>query len=57
MWLEEICFMGDDVNDIPALQIAGLAAAPADARPAIRGMCSFVAVARGATAPRGNSLT
>lgn len=45
--LDEICFMGDDVNDLPALEIAGLAAAPADAQPAIRKICSFVTVARG----------
>jgi 3-deoxy-D-manno-octulosonate 8-phosphate phosphatase (KDO 8-P phosphatase) len=29
--LNEICFMGDDVNDIPAMEIAGVAAAPANA--------------------------
>jgi 3-deoxy-D-manno-octulosonate 8-phosphate phosphatase (KDO 8-P phosphatase) len=29
--LAEICFMGDDVNDVPALLIAGIAAAPANA--------------------------
>jgi len=45
--LEEICFMGDDVNDLPALEIAGLAAAPADAQPAIREKCRFVSIARG----------
>ena len=30
--LSAICFMGDDVNDMEAQQIAGLSAAPADAR-------------------------
>jgi 3-deoxy-D-manno-octulosonate 8-phosphate phosphatase (KDO 8-P phosphatase) len=34
--LAEVCFMGDDVNDLPALQLAGLAAAPANAQPALR---------------------
>ena len=29
--LSEICFIGDDINDVPALAIAGLAAVPADA--------------------------
>jgi 3-deoxy-D-manno-octulosonate 8-phosphate phosphatase (KDO 8-P phosphatase) len=29
--LEEVCFVGDDVNDLPALRLAGLAAAVADA--------------------------
>ena len=32
--LREICFMGDDVNDLAAMEIAGLAAAPASAVPA-----------------------
>ncbi len=45
--LEEICFMGDDVNDLPALAIAGLPAAPADAQPAIREKCRFVSAAKG----------
>jgi 3-deoxy-D-manno-octulosonate 8-phosphate phosphatase (KDO 8-P phosphatase) len=45
--LHEVCFMGDDVNDLPALEIAGLAAAPADAQPAIRAKCRFVSRARG----------
>ena len=31
--LDEICFIGDDVNDVPALEIAGLAVAPATAHP------------------------
>ena len=30
--LGEICFIGDDVNDIPALEISGLAVTPADAQ-------------------------
>ena len=29
--LSDVCFMGDDVNDIPAMEIAGVAAAPANA--------------------------
>jgi len=40
--LEEICFMGDDVNDLEALQIAGLAASPADARPVVRAHADMV---------------
>ena len=31
--LSEICFMGNDVNDLGALEIVGFPAAPADARP------------------------
>ena len=45
--LQEICFMGDDVNDLAALEIAGLAAAPADARPAVIERCKYVAKANG----------
>lgn len=41
--LQDICFIGDDVNDLPALAIVGLSACPADARPAIRERCQFVA--------------
>jgi 3-deoxy-D-manno-octulosonate 8-phosphate phosphatase (KDO 8-P phosphatase) len=41
--LDEICFMGDDVNDLAALAIAGLPAAPADARPAVLAKAAFVA--------------
>ena len=42
MGLQEICFIGDDVNDLPALNIAGLGACPADARPSIREHCQVV---------------
>jgi 3-deoxy-D-manno-octulosonate 8-phosphate phosphatase (KDO 8-P phosphatase) len=45
--LKEICFMGDDVNDLAALDIAGFAAAPADARPAVIERCKYVAKANG----------
>ncbi|MGA2425361.1 MAG: HAD-IIIA family hydrolase [Terriglobales bacterium] len=40
--LQEICFIGDDVNDLPALSIVGLSACPADARPSIRKHCQVV---------------
>ena len=38
-----VCYMGDDVNDIPALRIAGLAAAPASADPAVLALAAFIA--------------
>jgi len=41
--MQQICFIGDDLNDLPALKIVGLSACPADARPAIREHCLFVA--------------
>ena len=34
--LTRIAFIGDDVNDLPAMAIAGLSAAPADAHPSVR---------------------
>ena len=45
--LEEICFMGDDVNDLAAMELAGLAAAPADGHLAARGKAGLVTQARG----------
>ena len=45
--LTEICFMGDDVNDLPAMEIAGLSAAPADARPGVLANVNFVATSKG----------
>lgn len=41
--LGEICYMGDDVNDLPALEIAGLTAAPADAQPEVLAMTTLKA--------------
>jgi 3-deoxy-D-manno-octulosonate 8-phosphate phosphatase (KDO 8-P phosphatase) len=45
--LQEICFIGDDVNDLAALAIAGLSACPADARPSIREKCQVVTKVNG----------
>jgi 3-deoxy-D-manno-octulosonate 8-phosphate phosphatase (KDO 8-P phosphatase) len=45
--LQEVCFVGDDVNDLPALIIAGLSACPADARPSIREHCQVVTTLTG----------
>ena len=44
---EQVAFVGDDVQDLPALQRAGLAAAPADAHPEVLARVHFVADARG----------
>ena len=40
--LGELCFVGDDINDLPALRIAGLAAAPRSARPEVLAEAEFV---------------
>ena len=45
--LSAICFMGDDVNDIPAQQIAGLSAAPANAHAAVLAKAAFITKNKG----------
>jgi len=45
--LAEICFMGDDVNDLPAMAIAGLSAAPANAASVVLARANFIARAPG----------
>ena len=45
--LAEICFMGDDVNDLEAMKIAGLSAAPANANSAVVKAASFVSTKTG----------
>jgi len=42
----QACFIGDDLIDLPAMRLAGFAAAPADAQAAVRDAAHFVA-ARG----------
>lgn len=39
---EEVAYMGDDLNDLPALARAGLAAAPADAAAQVRAAAHWV---------------
>lgn len=38
----QTCYIGDDLADLPALAIAGLAACPADAAPEVRCVAHFV---------------
>lgn len=45
--LEEIAFMGDDINDLPALSIAGLAVAPANAVVAVKDVADLITAASG----------
>jgi len=45
--LSEVAFIGDDWNDLPAMQRAGLSGAPADSPYDIRRHADFVASARG----------
>jgi 3-deoxy-D-manno-octulosonate 8-phosphate phosphatase (KDO 8-P phosphatase) len=41
--LAEICFIGDDVNDLPAMAIAGYCAAPANAARDVLARVNFIA--------------
>lgn len=45
--LSEVCFIGDDLNDVPALQICGFAAAPADAQAVALAVASMVTARAG----------
>lgn len=45
--LSEIAFMGDDINDLGALNLAGVAAAPADAHRSVLAVAKFVASKEG----------
>lgn len=47
MPLEAAAFMGDDWPDLPAMRIAGMALAPADADPVVRACADWVASAAG----------
>ena len=40
--LSAIAFMGDDVNDLEAIQLAGFSAVPADAEDAVKDAATFV---------------
>lgn len=44
---ERIAMVGDDLNDLPAIALAGFSACPADARPEVRSACSHVLAATG----------
>ncbi|MCF0116748.1 MAG: HAD hydrolase family protein [Bacilli bacterium] len=41
-FLSEFAYIGDDVNDIPALRIVNLSACPSDASGEVRGMVKYV---------------
>lgn len=45
--LEQIAFMGDDVNDLVAMQLCGLAACPADGHATARAAAAVVTAAIG----------
>jgi 3-deoxy-D-manno-octulosonate 8-phosphate phosphatase (KDO 8-P phosphatase) len=45
--LSQVCFMGDDVNDLSALELAGLAVAPADAHKLVQQKATLVTQQQG----------
>lgn len=44
---EEVMYMGDDIPDLPAMRMVGLAACPVDASAEIKNYCSFVSNKKG----------
>ena len=40
--LSEVCFIGDDINDLPAIEIAGFSAAPSNAHSAVLERVNYV---------------
>lgn len=45
--LTEVAYMGDDLNDLPALNIAGLACAPENAVQEVKDLADFIAAKKG----------
>lgn len=45
--LEQIAYIGDDVNDLACLRIVGLSACPADAVPEVRNAVKYICTAEG----------
>ena len=45
--LSDVCYMGDDLNDLPLIQSVGFSAAPLDACEEVRQEAAFVSAFRG----------
>lgn len=45
--LQEIAYMGDDINDLPALQSVGFSTTPANGRPEVRRSVHYICKANG----------
>ncbi|WP_332695112.1 KdsC family phosphatase [Halalkalibacter lacteus] len=45
--LDEVCYIGDDINDLPILQVVGYPAAPANAVGPVKADVQYVAKANG----------
>lgn len=44
---DQVAYVGDDLNDLPAMELAGICACPADADTLIRERCDFVSAYAG----------
>lgn len=45
--LEEVCYIGDDINDLPILKVVGFAAAPENAVSIVKEHVNYIAKAKG----------
>ena len=45
--LSAVCFFGDDVNDLPAIQVCGMSAAPANAARDVLACANFISTKNG----------
>jgi 3-deoxy-D-manno-octulosonate 8-phosphate phosphatase (KDO 8-P phosphatase) len=45
--LSQICFMGDDINDIAAIELVGFSAAPANAHESVKSKVDFITMNSG----------
>jgi 3-deoxy-D-manno-octulosonate 8-phosphate phosphatase (KDO 8-P phosphatase) len=45
--VENIAYIGDDLNDLPAMHYAGVSACPSDAAQEVRGYCDFILSPKG----------
>lgn len=45
--LDDVIYIGDDINDLPCLNVAGFSACPADAADEIKSACTYVCSNKG----------
>ena len=45
--MENVCYIGDDLNDLEAVQAVGFGCCPADAHPALKAAAAYVTTAKG----------
>ena len=45
--LDKVCYMGDDIPDLPVLEAVGLSCCPQDAAPEVRAVCDYISPGRG----------